>query len=270
MRQRTLRSLLAERVVFKGAVLRKIKSRIYPAGLVLAVLLGVSGCGPDTIDVERAARPAAIGQALPFTVLLTDAQERDPEFIHYARIVVARLEAHGLVAAADAHQARYAVLLDQHGSGPVVFDDAPVAAGGDFGTHGDMGGPGAGIGGPGMGGAGMGGMGGMGGGGISGPGGMGGGRGANFGDTGSESHDHVARSVSGSGNTSFRIAIFDLSKPLSPDEKVFDAEAWAKAPHEASDTVVAAMIEAALKDFPGKPQENFSVPVPPKGKGHEG
>jgi hypothetical protein len=230
----------------------------------VAVLLGLSGCGSDTIDVERAARPAAIGQALPFTVILTDAQQRDPEFIHYARIVVARLEAHGLVAAADVHQARYAVLLDQHGSGPVVFDDAPLAAGGDFGAHGDMGGPGGGIGGPGMGGAGMGGVGGMGGSGMGG-GGMGG-RGANFADTGPDQHDRVARVASAAGNTSFRIAIFDLTKPQRPDEKVFDAEAWAKAPHEGSDTLVVAMIEAALKDFPGKPEENFSVPVPEKKK----
>jgi hypothetical protein len=249
--------------------LRHSKGRIHHAGLLVAVLLGVSGCGSDTIDVERAARPAAIGQAVPFTVLLTDAQERDPEFIRYARIVVARLEAHGLVAAADAQHARYAVLLDQHGSGPVVFDDAPLSASSDFGTHGDMSGPGNGISGPGLGGIGGAGMGGpgMGGGGMGGPGGMGGGgRGGNFGDPGSDQHDRVARVASASGTASFRIAIFDLSKPQSPDEKLFDAEAWAKAPREGGDTVVAAMIEAALKDFPGKPQENFSVPVPEKKK----
>jgi hypothetical protein len=101
---------------------------------------------------------------------------------------------------------------------------------------------------------------------MGGPGGMGGGRGGNFGDPGSDQHDRVARVASASGTASFRIAIFDLSKPQSPDEKLFDAEAWAKAPREGGDTVVAAMIEAALKDFPGKPQENFSVPVPEKKK----
>ncbi len=240
-------------------------SRIHHTSLLLAVLLGVSGCGADTIDVERAARPAAIGQGVPFTILLTDAQERDPEFVHYARIVVARLEAHGLVAAADPHQARYAVMLDQHGSGPVAsFDDAPILPGGDLGTHGDIGGPGGGIGGPGVGGGGFGGPG------QGGAGGLGGGRGGNFAETGDVPHEHISRGGSESGNTSFRIAIFDLSKPQSPDEKLFDAEAWAKAPREPSDAVVTAMIEAALKDFPGKPQENFSVPVPAKAKGHEG
>ncbi len=242
--------------------------------LVLAVALGVAGCGPDTIDVERAARPAAIGANAPFIVLLTDEQSRDPEFLRYARIVVARLQAHGLVPAAQVSQARYAVMLDQHGTGPVVYDDTPLAASGDIGAHGDIGGAGAGIGGAGIGGGGMGGpgMGGVGGvGGMGGMGGMGGGRGESFADTGSDSHERVARTITAEGTTSFRIAIFDLSKPQQPDEKVFDAEAWAKASHEVSDKVVGAMIEAALKDFPGKPEENYSVPVPAKSKaGHEG
>lgn len=250
--------------------MRKVMSHKYSASLLLAVLLGISGCGPDTIDVERAARPAAIGPDATFTVLLTDAQQRDPEFIRYARIVVARLQAHGLVPAAALSQARYAVMLDQHGTGPVVYDDAPLHANDSFGGRGDMGGPG--VSGPGMGGAGMGGagMGGVGGPGMGGAGmgGMGGGRGESFADTGSDSHDRVARVDSGT--TSFRIAIFDLTKPQRPDEKVFDAEAWAKAPHDGSDQVVGAMIEAALKDFPGKPQEDYSVPVPAKKKAAEG
>jgi hypothetical protein len=240
--------------------------RICPSGLLLAVLLGVSGCGSETIDVQRAARPAAIGPDAPFTVLLTDAQQRDPEFIRTARIVVARLQAHGLVPAAQLSQARYAVMLDQHGTGPIVYDDTPLHANDSFGARGDLGGPGGagaglgGIGGPGLGGAGPGGAG-PGGAGIGGPGG---GRGETFADTGSDQHDRVARVDSGT--TSFRIAIFDLTKPQRPDEKVFDAEAWAKAPHDGSDQVVSAMIDAALKDFPGKPQEDYSVPVPQKKK----
>lgn len=241
--------------------MRKMMSQKNSASLLLAVLLGVSGCGPETIDVQRAARPAAIGADAQFTVLLTDAQQRDPEFVRTARIVVARLAAHGLVPAAELSQARYAVMLDEHGSGPVVYDDTPIHSNDSFGARGDMGG--AGGTGPGMSGPGMGGVGGPGMGGA-GMGGLGGARGESFADTGSDQHERVTRVDSGT--TSFRIAIFDLTKPQRPDEKVFDAEAWAKAPHDGSDSVVTAMIEAALKDFPGKPQEDYSVPVAPKKK----
>ncbi len=244
--------------------MHKIIGQKYPASLLLAILLGLSGCGPETIDVQRAARPAAIGADAPFTVLLTDAQQRDPEFVRTARIVVARLQAHGMVPAAQLSQARYAVMLDEHGTGPIVYDDTPLHANDSFGARGDLGG--AGGGGPGMSGPGMGGAG-MGGAGMGGAG-MGGSRGESFADTGSDQHERVARVDSGT--TSFRIAIFDLTKPQRPDEKVFDAEAWAKAPHDGSDSVVTAMIEAALKDFPGKPEENYSVPVPENKKVADG
>jgi hypothetical protein len=59
-----------------------------------------------------------------------------------------------------------------------------------------------------------------------------------------------------------RIGVFDLTRPKSPQERVFHADVRAKAPSDGDDAIVGAMIKAALKGFPGKTEESYSVPVP--------
>lgn len=58
------------------------------------------------------------------------------------------------------------------------------------------------------------------------------------------------------------IALFDLTRPDRPDEKVFGG--WAKCTAETanSDAVIAALIDAILKDFPGKGRESYSASLP--------
>jgi hypothetical protein len=236
------------------------------------LLLALSGCGPDTIDVTRDTLLQPGGDSGTFIVLPTKDEEGDPDFYRYAHAVVVLLESHGLTPVNSPSQARYAVMLDENwslhnqdfeavsqGSQPSTADDTS-GIGGPGGAAGGFG-PGSGMGG-GMGGAMGGGMGGVGGG-YGAGGGEGGRHGGGFGGD-------MPRptGVADSDQSRLRIAIFDLTKPRSPQERVFHAEAHAPTPHTGRE--IAAMISAALKDFPGKSKESFSVPVPAKKKTGEG
>lgn len=58
------------------------------------------------------------------------------------------------------------------------------------------------------------------------------------------------------------IALFDLSRPNQPNEKVFGGRALCKTEAADANAVVAAMIDAVLKDFPGKDRETYGVSLP--------
>ncbi len=58
------------------------------------------------------------------------------------------------------------------------------------------------------------------------------------------------------------IALFDLSRPDQPDEKVFGGRAHCTAETTNPNAVVSALIDAILKDFPGKAHETYSVSLP--------
>jgi len=59
------------------------------------------------------------------------------------------------------------------------------------------------------------------------------------------------------------IALFDLSRPDRPDEKVFGGRASCKVETPHVDIVIASLIEAVLIDFPGKARETYTVKLPP-------
>ncbi len=242
------------------------------AAWVVALLLGLSGCGPDTIDVTRDTLLPPSGDSGTFIVLPTKDEEGDPDFYRYAHAVVVLLESHGLTPVNTPAQARYAVMLDENWSlhnqdfeaatpAPQVSTDSDMGGIGGPGGAGGFG-PGAGMGG------GMGGVGGA----YGAGGGMGGGYGAGEGGhrPGGGFGGDMPRpnGVADTDQSRLRIAIFDLTKPKSPQERVFHAEAHAPTPRSGRE--IAAMISAALKDFPGKTKESFSVPVPAKKKSAEG
>ncbi len=199
------------------------------APLLALMLVGLAACISNTIEVTRRTSfpPAATGAR--FIVLLTDEQQGDPDIVHDASFLVARLEADGLVAANTSADARYAVMLAR--SRPSQHQEADSAASADDREANGFGG----AGGHGMGGGGFGGH----------HGGHGMGRG----------QSSPERGV-------LRIAMFDLTKPRSPKERVFYAEVHAPADRQASEDVVEAMIAAALKNFPGKSSESYSEPLP--------
>jgi len=58
------------------------------------------------------------------------------------------------------------------------------------------------------------------------------------------------------------IALFDLARPDQPDEKVFGGRAHCSTEKANSEAAVAAMIDAIMKDFPGKAHETYSVSLP--------
>jgi hypothetical protein len=199
--------------------------------LLVPALIGLGACSSNTIDVTRRSSLPAAGKGAPFIVLLTDEQEGDPDAVHEASFLVTQLEADGLVAASTSADARYAVMLarsraSEHHDGGGSQADAQQEGGGWGGGAGR----------------------GMGGGGF---GGHHGGHG-------------MASSPSAPDKGVLRIAIFDLTKPRSPKERVFYAEVRAPADRQASDGMVDAMIAAALKNFPGKPRESFSEKLPGK------
>jgi hypothetical protein len=196
--------------------------------LCLLAAVSLAACATDSIDVTRSARPAAIVKGAPFIVLLSDAQMEDPVFQHDGALIVARLEASGLVVADKAAHARYAVMLARIDPHTHPSADSSESEGG-YG-----GGRGGGMGGGGMGGGGFGHHGGH----QGGP------------------------SASARNMASLRIAIFDLTKPHSREERVFYAESRVPAGRQTSDAVADAMITAALKNFPGTSSESYSAPLP--------
>ncbi len=200
--------------------------------LLAAMLPGLGACTASGIDVTRRTSLSGVGRDAAFIVLLTDDQAGVADYQHYADLLVDDLRADGLVPASKPADARYAVMLAHilpkaHGGSE---DDGSSAADGPI------------SGGRGMGG----GHGGSGGGGF----GHRGGRGMGGGDSGSD-------------QDVLRIAMFDLTKPRSPEERVFYAEVRAPSDRQSSD-MVADMITAALRNFPGKPKESYTEPLPPK------
>ncbi len=200
----------------------------------LLALLTVAGCSADTIDVQRETSLPAGGAQARFVVILTPDEESEPAFRRYAAILAAELQAHGMVAVNEPSQARYAVMFDEnwHSTPSGFSSSSQTPESGVGGSHG-------------AGGFDRGGAGGM--------------HDGSDSDHGSESSAHLLLdTVQGK----VRIGVFDLTRPKSPQERVFHADVRAKAPPDGSDAIVGAMIKAALKDFPGKTQESYSVPVP--------
>ncbi len=95
------------------------------------------------------------------------------------------------------------------------------------------------------------------------------GGGMHGGGMGGGGHHHGGGGTGGGGedsrDTSLRIAVFDLSKPNSPQEKVFFAKAQAPIGQDENEAAVDTMIQAAMRDFPGKPHESYSVALPRTG-----
>jgi hypothetical protein len=200
-------------------------------GLPIALLLlSVSACASNTIDVTRRASLPALGKDAPFIVLLTKEQENEEDYVHYAQLLVTRLEAGGLVAADTSAHARYAVMLARSEPRSQQGDESAGSISSD-----DMGSAGSGH--------------------SFGGGGMGGGRHGGHG---------MGRSQAAPERGVLRIAMFDLTKPRSAQERVFYAEVRAPAERQNSEAVVDVMIDAALKDFPGKPRESYTEPLPPQ------
>jgi hypothetical protein len=197
----------------------------------ILVLLSIGACASNTIDVTRQSSISAFGKDTPFIVLLTDEQETDPETIHCAQFLVSQLESNGLVAAPKSADARYAVMLARSQPRADAADEGGASSAAD-----DRAGSGLG------GGRGMGGGGGF-------------GRHGGYG---------MGRSQSQPERGVLRIAIFDLTKPRSKQERVFYAEVHVPVDRQGSEGVVDAMITAALKNFPGKARESYSEPLPPR------
>jgi hypothetical protein len=198
-------------------------------------MLGLAGCGHESMEVTRVARLSA-GDAARFTLLLSDQEQNDPEFLRYAQALSGQLQARGFVPVASPKEARYAVVLNL--SEPLSPDELPAPSAPAAADRGDVGAGHGGIGGPGGGGV------------IGAPGGSGAGAGI--------SHGTV---VEGEGRV--QIAMFDLTRPERPDEKVFAAEVTAPV-KPGHDPAFAAMIAAAFKDFPGKGKQDFTVKLPEK------
>ena len=196
-----------------------------------ALQIGLGACAANTIDVARRTSLSGVGKGTPFIVLLTDEEQADPDDVQYAALLVRQLEAEGLVAAVSSAQARYAVMMARSEPKPQRHDDSTDS------TNDSSGG-----------------------------GRMGGGHGGGF--SGRHGGHGMGGSHSGADQGTLRIAIFDLTKPRSRQERVFFAEVHVPADRQADDDVVAAMITAALKDFPGKSSESFSEPLPPKSAQH--
>ncbi len=198
----------------------------------LLALLALAGCGGETIDVQRETSLPASGAPARFVVILTQDEESEPAFRRYAAILADELRSHGMVAVSDPRDAHYAVMFDENWhSTPSGFDHASQGSGsrgaGDFDR-----------------------------------GGMGGMHGAGDADATPTSSDPSAHLLLDTVQGKVRIGVFDLTRPKSPQERVFHADVRAKAPADGSDAIVDEMIKAALKDFPGKSQESYSVPVP--------
>lgn len=215
-----------------------------PRRACLIVLpLGVGACSSGhQIDVTRRTSLPQTVKGAPFIVLLTKDEGSDPSYVAYAQTLVTQLQAHGLATVPDAGTARYAVLLERDWPHHGQADESAQSDAKNTRGAGEGGGMGGGIG-----------------------GGMGGGMGRGGGGSGGFGHHHgsnMSSGAAGSRDTSLRIAIFDLTRPNKPDERVFFAKAQAPIAKDENDTAVNAMINAALKDFPGQARETYAVDLP--------
>ena len=201
------------------------------SALAGCLALGLGACAAaNSIDVTRRTSLSPAVKGAPFLVLLSEDEGNDPTYKDYAAALAGQLQAQGLTAVNDPKQARYAVMLEREWPHRhAASDDSRPSADG-------------------------GGMGGRGGGGFGG----GGGGGHHHGGSG------LGGSETGTHETALRVAVFDLSKPRSPQEQVFFASAHAPVGEDENDAAVDTMIAAAVKDFPGKPQESFAVALPGK------
>ena len=200
----------------------------------LLLLLCLGGCAAtNAIDVTRQTTLPPAVKGAPFIVLLSNDQGDEASYKDYATTLVTQLQSQGLAAVQDAKNARYAVMLDRtwpHRGQDTAEGEAQGSGGGGMGRGG----------------------------------GFRGGGGHHHGGGGDGSNRTDSR------DTSLQIAVFDLSKPNSPQEKVFYAEVKAPIGHDENDAAVDAMISAALKDFPGKTHETYSIDLPETKPGSAG
>jgi hypothetical protein len=210
-----------------------IRSTLCDPRLALAgcLALALGAChAADSIDVTRRTSLSPAVKGAPFLVLLSEDEGSDPSYRGYAAALAGQLRAQGLAGVNDPKQARYAVMLERDWPHKHPASDASSGSA-----------DGGGMAGRGSGGGGFGG------------GGHHHGGGGGLGRSDADTHD-----------TALRIAVFDLSKPNSPQEQVFFASAHAPVGQDENDAAIDTMIQAALKDFPGKPHETFSVALPAK------
>jgi len=206
-----------------------MRDKITQAALA-GLLLCVSGCGSDTIDVTRVSRLSTGVGKERFTILLTEQEQNDTQYRRYAVALSKQIQAHGFVPVEDPRDARYAVVLNL--VEPQLPEDfvPPTAGDSDSTTAG-----------------------------LSAP------------DHAQHAADPatapgIRHTASDSGEGHVLIAMYDLTKPQQPDEKVLgvDVTAPVKSGHEPA---FLPMIAAAFKDFPGQARQTYSVPLPEtKGK----
>jgi len=197
----------------------------------LAPILGLAGllagCGTSGIQVEREAHLPADSAGATFMMLAARGQDTDPGHARNADLVAAELVARHFVRVSDPAAAHFAVMVwDRRGESR--------AAEGRSGSS-----PASGLQGRGRGGMGM-------------PGGSGRMRG---GPPPADAPDPAPRPV-----RRVEIQIYDLTRPQGAGEHVFTADARV-AESEVGERGAAELIAAALRDFPGRERERFSVPL---------
>jgi hypothetical protein len=196
------------------------------------LLLGLGGCGADTIDVTRVSRLSTGATNERFTILLTEQEQNDAQYRRYAVALSKQIQAHGLVPVDDPSGARYAVVLNL--VEPQLPEDfVPPAA-----PPSDMNAPG-----------------------LSAPS-----HAAEQAPADPAAAAGIRHTAADSGEGRVLIAMYDLTKPQQPDEKVLGIEVTAPV-KTGREPAFLPMIAAAFKDFPGKANETYSVPLPKTKKG---
>lgn len=199
----------------------------------LALVIGfctlLAACGSSGIEVEREAHLPANSAGASFMMLDARGQDADPRHARAADLVAAELTARHFVRVTEPAQARFAVMVWDRSreARPAEAPSGESSSSSYQGRgRGGMGGPG-----------GTGGRGGR----------MGGGPLPTEGAPASRAERRV------------EIQIYDLTQ-RGPGQHVFNATARLDDP-QARGTGTAEMIAAALRDFPGRPRESFSVPA---------
>lgn len=197
--------------------------------LVLIGLAGLlAGCASSGIQVEREAHLPPDSAGATFMMLAARGQDDDPGYARNADLVAAELAARHFVRVADPASARFAVMVwDRRGESRAAEDrpSTPPASGLRGRGRGRMG--------------------------LAGGGGM------RSSPPPVDAPDPAPRPV-----RRVEIQIYDLARPRGPDEHVFTADARL-AESEAGGRGAAELIAAALRDFPGRGRDRFSVPVSP-------
>lgn len=206
-------------------------------GAVVLALGLLAGCGSSGIQVERVAQLPADSGGARFMMLTARTQDNDPSHAQLAELVAAQLAARNFVRVTEPAEARFAVMVWERRSGPGDAAPPRAASTSDSQTpsRGRMGGGGGGFGGGGMGGGGR------------------RGRPSNGMPPSEESGQPSRRTHL------VQIRIYDLTRPHGPDQRVFDSRAEISSADGRASTET--LIAAALRDFPGRAQETYSVPV---------